>query len=84
MLTQVTRRLVVDETGPLVSSMWTSRPCPNEPVRTHGGAAPPALAMSDRPSLMTAIQEDLGLTLETRRREVEVLVVDRVERPTDN
>jgi uncharacterized protein (TIGR03435 family) len=57
---------------------------PDEPVRMNGGAAPPALAMADRPSLMTAIQEDLGLKLETRRREVDVLVIDHVERPTQN
>ena len=84
MLTQVTRRIVVDETGLTGEFDVDITFMPDEPVRMNGGAAPPALAMSDRPSLTTAIQEDLGLKLETRRREVEVLVIDRVERPTEN
>jgi uncharacterized protein (TIGR03435 family) len=35
-----------------------------------------------RPSFVTAIQEQLGLRLEPRREAVEVLVIDSVERPT--
>jgi len=50
----------------------------------NGAAAPPSLSQSDRPPLLTAIQEDLGLKLETRRREVDVLVIDRIERPSEN
>jgi uncharacterized protein (TIGR03435 family) len=34
------------------------------------------------PALSTALQEQLGLTLESRRAKVEVLVIDSVERPT--
>jgi len=84
MLTQVTRRIVVDETGLTGEFDVDISFMPDEPVRLNGGAAPTVLAMADRPSLMTAIQEDLGLKLETRRRQVEVLVIDRVERPTEN
>lgn len=36
------------------------------------------------PALSTALREQLGLRLEARKDKVDVLVVDRVERPTEN
>ena len=39
---------------------------------------------SDKPSLFTAIQEQLGLKLESTRGPVDVLVIDHVERPTQD
>jgi uncharacterized protein (TIGR03435 family) len=50
------------------------------PAPPPGALAPP----TDRPSLLTAMQEDLGLKLDARRRVVDVLVIDRVERPSEN
>ena len=38
----------------------------------------------DGPSLFTAIQEQLGLRLRAQKEPVDVLVIDHVERPTDN
>jgi uncharacterized protein (TIGR03435 family) len=37
-----------------------------------------------RPSLSTALEEQLGLRIERRKAPVDVLVVERVERPTEN
>ena len=36
------------------------------------------------PSLITAVQEQLGLKLETQRAPIEYLMIDQVERPTEN
>lgn len=46
-----------------------------------GGDTVPA---SDRPSIPTALQEELGLKLESSRGSVEVLVIDSVQKPTEN
>jgi uncharacterized protein (TIGR03435 family) len=41
-------------------------------------------AAPERVSIFTAVQEQLGLRLEPRRRPVEVIAIKRVERPTEN
>jgi uncharacterized protein (TIGR03435 family) len=52
-----------------------------------GGAAlqplPPPPA-ADSPGLFTALEEQLGLKLESQRAPVDVLVIDRLERPSEN
>jgi uncharacterized protein (TIGR03435 family) len=47
----------------------------------RGGGPPPS---DDRPSIFTAVQEQLGLTLEPAIAPVEVLVIDSVSLPTEN
>jgi uncharacterized protein (TIGR03435 family) len=44
--------------------------------------APDGSTDSDRPTLITALQEQLGLKLESTRGRVEVLMIDSVSRPT--
>jgi uncharacterized protein (TIGR03435 family) len=47
------------------------------------GAQPPP-ADPNQPSLFTALQEQLGLTLESTRGPVEVLAIERVDRPSED
>jgi uncharacterized protein (TIGR03435 family) len=46
--------------------------------------APENTAASDRPSIYTALQEQLGLKLETSKGPVQVIVIDRAELPAAN
>jgi uncharacterized protein (TIGR03435 family) len=39
---------------------------------------------SPHPSLVTALREQLGLTLESRKAAIQVLVIDNLQRPTEN
>jgi bla regulator protein blaR1 len=48
------------------------------------GASPAPSQNPDAPSIFTALDEQLGLKLEAVRAPVEVLVIDRVERPSEN
>ena len=44
----------------------------------------PDQSVSDKPSLFTALDEQLGLKLESVRAPVDVVVIDHVERPTED
>ena len=48
------------------------------------GKSAAARADSDRPSIFAAVQEQLGLRLEATRGNVDVVVIDHAERPTEN
>ena len=76
-------RTVVDRTG--LSGNWdfefTFTPERFRQVRSTGADLPPDVD-PDGPSLFTAIQEQLGLKLESTKGPVKVLVIDRVEPPT--
>jgi uncharacterized protein (TIGR03435 family) len=73
-------RPVVDRTGLAgrfdVEYSYVLRRPPNQ-------TAPPALT-SVAPTVFVAVEEQLGLKLESQRAEVPVLVIDSVERPSEN
>jgi uncharacterized protein (TIGR03435 family) len=54
------------------------------PPMPPGGLAGQPPIDPNGPSIVTAVQEQLGLKLDPQRGPVEVLVVDRVERPSEN
>jgi bla regulator protein blaR1 len=59
---------------------WT--PDPSQNLGGESDTPPPAGA--DGPSIFTAIQQQLGLKLESAKGPVEVLVIDHVEKPSEN
>jgi uncharacterized protein (TIGR03435 family) len=81
-LPSILDRLVVDRTGVDGSFDWDLdwAPGPGEPssISVDGAPAP----STGGPSIFTALEEQLGLKLETERGQVDVLVVDAVSRPT--
>jgi uncharacterized protein (TIGR03435 family) len=73
-------RLVVDKTGLPGAYRMTMN------FDGASGRGGPALKPTDvaAPSIFTAVQEQLGLKLEGARVDVDTLVIDRLEQPTEN
>ena len=88
----LTNRAVIDRTGLSgtfdVDLKWAPDPALGGAGPFGGlppgppGAAPPPPSQSDAPEIFTAIQEQLGLKLDSQRGPVDVLVIDHVEQPT--
>jgi uncharacterized protein (TIGR03435 family) len=78
--------IVVDRTGIEgqynVSFQWT--PDPGEPRMGKSNEPPPPPDAVPGPSIFTALQEKLGLKLESRKVPVEVIVIERANRPSEN
>ncbi len=81
-------RPVIDKTG-LEGKFnwkleWTPEPAPTQPGLSsdkQAAVTPPDLS---GPSIFTALQEQLGLKLESQKGPAPVLVIDRAERPSAN
>jgi uncharacterized protein (TIGR03435 family) len=75
-------RLVVDRTGLSGTFDFTLEWLPesNGPVPPSGDAQPEASG----PTFLEALNEQLGLKLESIKAATQVLIVDRVERPSAN
>ena len=73
LLSQLTGRVVIDSTGLTGSFDFDAQWAPESQQ-----------ASADSPSLFTSLQEQLGLKLEPAVVKTKVLVIDRIERPTEN
>lgn len=82
MLTTLSQRRVVDRTGLTGNWQFDISFRPEQPLAGLPGE--PAAADADAPSLFTVLQEQLGLKLESARMPMPVMVVERVERPTED
>jgi uncharacterized protein (TIGR03435 family) len=74
-------RAVVDQTGLSGTYDFDLEWTPDE--SQFGGNLPRSVEPT-KPSLFTAMQEQLGLRLEATKGPVQALVIDRVERPSEN
>ncbi len=84
-ISTVVNRTVVDRTGLAgdfdIDLRYTPDQMPQLPLALPGGATLPPIDPNG-PSIFTAVQEQLGLKLESTRGPVEVLVIDNVDHPT--
>jgi uncharacterized protein (TIGR03435 family) len=89
-LSRFTGRIVLDKTnltGKYDIDLQYTPDAGQFPTPPGGGPAGlPPLPQADPngPSLFTALQEQLGLKLESQKGPVEMMVIDHVERPSEN
>ncbi len=78
-------RLVIDQTGLAgvfdLSVQWDDAPVREGGVPGLEVSVPPG---SDRGSIFTALQNQLGLRLESKRAPVEIVVIDHASKPSPN
>jgi uncharacterized protein (TIGR03435 family) len=81
-------RPVVDQTGLKgrfdFQLQWTPDETQSDSVRALGAPPAPPDGVGTQPDLFTAIQQQLGLKLEATKAESDVLVVDKVAKPSAN
>lgn len=87
-LSRLAQRVVVDRTG-LIGEWDFELTFTSDPSTLQvppGSPLPPVAANADAngPTLFAALEEQLGLKLQPTRGSIEMLVVDRVQPPTEN
>src|SRR5438477_122886 len=83
-------RMVIDQTGLKGNYDWTLKWTPDQTAQMSKGAedahatadAPPL--DSSGPSIFTALEEQLGLKLEAKKGPVETLVIESIEKASEN
>jgi uncharacterized protein (TIGR03435 family) len=83
---EVLDKPIVDQTGLTGKFDFTLQWTPDESQLSAMGmhVSPPADSPNAQPGLFTAIQEQLGLKLDAVKAPADVLVMDKVERPSAN
>jgi uncharacterized protein (TIGR03435 family) len=87
MLSRLFDRMVIDKTGLAGAYDFDLAFAPTQTPQgpPPGTPAPdPSTIESGAPDLFTAIREQLGLKLESQKAPVDVVVIDKVEPPTEN
>jgi uncharacterized protein (TIGR03435 family) len=83
-LSQVSGRSVVDKTGLRGQYDFTLSYSPTHGDTGHAGLTASVTSDGLPDSVFTALREQLGLNLEAQKGQVEFIVVDRLDRPTQN
>ena len=85
-LARMLGRTVIDKTGLTgrydITLEWSQDEAPA--VQTASDSPLPAATEAPGPSIFTALQEQLGLKLDSQKGPVEVIVIDRAEKPSEN
>jgi uncharacterized protein (TIGR03435 family) len=77
-------RPVLDKTGLTEKYDWTLEWTPDAAIARPEGLDSPPPSDGTGPSLFTAVQEQLGLRLDSIKAPIETIVIDHVDRPTEN
>ncbi len=81
---RIVDRPVVDKTGLTAKYDFTLTWRPDQLAAQPANAPALPADIESRPDLFTAMQEQLGLRFEAEKTPVEVLVVDKAEKPSEN
>lgn len=76
-------RVVVDKTG-LTGSYDITLDWTRDPAWTRDSSTGASASQDVGPSLFTALEEELGLKLVAAKEPVEVVVIDQIEKPTED
>jgi uncharacterized protein (TIGR03435 family) len=84
LLSRILNRVVIDKTGQAGVFDLHFEFTPNDATPLGGPTLPVSPAGENDLSIFTALEQQLGLKLESTRGPVDVLVIDHVERPSEN
>ena len=88
-LSPLVQRIVVDKTGLMGAYDVDITYTPDQLPQGPGGPLPPGITPPppidpNGPSIFTALQEQLGLKLDSQRGPVDVFMIDRVDHPSED